>query len=264
MNTFSQNILDRITAITKNEPGTFAIAVKDPTTGFKWNAGSRPMRSASLIKVFIMVEAFEQMKAGQLSAETLLSFTESDRVAGSGLLQELPAGTSRTLLELIELMITESDNIATNLLIDRIGMSAINLRIQALGCTDAVLQRRMMDFAAASAGRENLTSVSDMARVLSLLHTADCVNPESDLAMCAILGRQTDRCKIPLFLPSDALCQHKTGELPGAEHDAGIVNTSKGSYILAIMGDNLQTSEQGCHAVARLSRVVYDWYWDFR
>jgi beta-lactamase class A len=260
MNADFSDLPTRIATVVEKETGVFAVAVKDPRTGFHWSRNAFPMRSASLIKLFIMVEAFEQMKTAQLLSDTVLSFTESDRVAGSGLLQELPAGTSRTVLELVELMITESDNIATNLLIDLLGMSAINARIRALGCTDTILRRRMMDFAAAAAGRENTTSVTDVVHVLSLLHDARCVNPEADSAMRAILGRQTDRCKIPFLLPTAVTCQNKTGELPGAEHDAGIVLTPQGSYILAIMSDDLADSEQGCQAVAHISRSVYDWY----
>ena len=260
MNADSFVLSTRIVKVLEKETGIFAVALKDPRTGFHWSLNACPMRSASLIKLFIMVEAFEQMKTAQLLSDTVLSFTESDRVAGSGLLQELPAGTSHTVWELVELMITESDNIATNLLIDRLSMSAINARIRSLGCNDTVLRRRMMDFAAAAAGRENTTSVTDVVHVLSLLHDGRCVNLEADSAMRAILGRQTDRCKIPFLLPAVTVCQNKTGELPGAEHDAGIVLTPQGSYILAIMSDALADSEQGCRAVALISRSIYDWY----
>lgn len=251
-------IAQKVRQVIANEPGYFAIAVIDLASGQKWIHGSRPMRSASLIKLFIMVEAFGQISAGQLGPAGNLSFSESERVGGAGLLQELPAGTSRTVLELIELMITESDNIATNLLIDRLGMDRINARIKALGCPDSILRRKMMDFAAAATGVENLTSVMDVATVLAALHQGLCLDPVSDRQMCAILERQTDRCKIPLLLPPNTICRHKTGELPGAEHDAGIVSTSDCTYVVAIMSDNLPDQTSGCQAIAEISRTVYD------
>ena len=256
----SQNIAKLLSSVTRNEPGTFAIAINNPFTGFDWNTGSGPMRSASLIKLFIMVEAFEQIKSNRLDPATTMAFTERDLVAGAGILQELPVGTFRTVLELIELMITESDNIATNLSIDRLGMATINSRIQSLGCTDTILRRRMMDFDAAKAGRENITSVTDIIRLLTRLYYTNCVSLDADTAMCAILGRQTDRCKIPLLLPTSASCQHKTGELPGAEHDAGIIRTPKGAYIIAIMSDDLPDPEHGRQIIAQLSRIIYDWH----
>lgn len=247
-----------VARLLRDEPGFFAIAVHDLHTNQLWQFHSQPMRSASLIKLFIMAEAFGQIEAGQLNPSDRLVFAESDRVGGAGLLQELPAGTDRTVLELIELMITESDNIATNLLIDRLGMDKINARIRALDCQDSILRRKMMDFAAAAAGLENLTSVMDVATVLAALHRGCCLDFTSDRQMCEILGRQTDRCKIPLLLPTDTVCKHKTGELPGAEHDAGIVIAPGCAYVVAIMSDNLPDSARGCQTIAEISRTVYD------
>ena len=262
MDSISANRLDAISQkvrqILVSEAGIFSLSVIDLASGQKWDHGSMPMRSASLIKIFIMVEAFGQISAGQLGTVEMLSFTEKERVGGAGLLQELPAGTTRTVLELVELMITESDNIATNLLIERLGMDRINARIQALECPESVLRRRMMDFDAAAAGLENLTSVIDVARVLAALHQGCCLDPASDRQMCDILERQTDRCKIPLLLPPDTICRHKTGELPGAEHDAGIILAADSCYVLAIMCDNLPDPAKGCQTIAELSRAVYD------
>jgi beta-lactamase class A len=157
-------------------------------------------------------------------------------------------------------MITESDNIATNLLLDRIGMDSVNHRIQRLGFTDTVLRRRMMDFGAAASGRENLTSVMDIACLLDRIHRTCCINKSADSAMSRILARQTDRCKIPLLLPPGIVCQHKTGELPGAEHDAGIIFSPSGPYVLSVMSDGLTDPERGRRIVATLSRNVYDWF----
>ena len=262
MDSISANRLDAISQkvrqILVSEAGVFAFSAIDLASGQKWAHGSMPMRSASLIKIFIMVEAFGQINAGELGAVETLSFAEEERIAGAGVLQNLPAGTARTVMKLVELMITESDNIATNLLIERLGMDRINSRIDALGCHDSVLRRRMMDFAAAAAGLENLTSVTDVATVLAALHRGCCLDPASDRQMCEILERQTDRCKIPLLLPPDIICRHKTGELPGAEHDAGIVIAPGCAYVVAIMSDNLPDSAKGCQTIARLSRAVYD------
>ena len=250
----------QITALTENEPGIFAVTVIDLQSSKELNINSRPMRSASLIKLFIMAEAFARMAAGSLLPSENISFTESDIVGGAGLLQQLPAGTSRTVLELIELMITESDNIATNLLIERFGAEAINSRIQKMGCSHTCLRRHMMDFAAAAAGRENLTSVTDTARAMATIYHNHCIGAAADQTMREILERQTDRCKIPLYLPNGTVCQHKTGELPGAEHDAGIIYNPSGAYVLAIMSDELPDPEHGRHVVARLSKVIYDFF----
>ena len=254
------DLTEIIATIVHAEPGTFSVAVIELSTGRDWVFGSKPMRAASLIKLFIMVEIFEKINAGQLNPEETVNFSESDRVDGAGILRHFPAGTARTILELTDLMITESDNIATNLLIDRIGMGSANSHIQRLGCTDTVLRRRMMDFDAAASGRENHTSVADIARLLDHIHRTCCIDATADAAMSRILERQTDRCKIPLLLPPGTVCQHKTGNLPGAEHDAGIIFSPAGPYVLSVMSDGLPDTERGCHVVAKLSRAVYDWF----
>ena len=252
------DLLAEIESITKKEPGTFSVAVIDLSAGQETLFNPQPLRSASLIKLFIMAEVFAQIKAGRLSPKQRLCFHESDRVGGAGTLQYLPAGASRSVMELTEVMITESDNIATNLLINLLGEEAINNRIRKLGAPDTLLRRRMMDFAAAAVGRENLTSAADVARFLQKLHRGCCIDAGADRAMREILGRQTDRCKIPLQLPPGILCQNKTGELPGAEHDAGIIYSPTGPYVLAIMSDDLPDHERGCQTIAALSRSIYD------
>lgn len=242
------------------EPGQFSAAVEDLASGRRWLLNSQPMRSASLIKIFIMAEAFRRAELNQLDLSETLTVNAEDRVGGAGSLEHAPPGTVRTLRELVELMIIESDNTATNLLIDRLGMDSVNALIGRLGCRDTVLRRKMMDFAAAAAGRENYTSPSEIVATLAGLYRRQCVSPAADEAMVAILLRQEDRCKIPRLLPAGVAVACKSGELEGAEHDAGIVFGARRHYCLAVMSDGLADAERGRAAVARLSQAVYD-YW---
>jgi beta-lactamase class A len=246
--------------IIAGEPGVFSAAVEDPVSGRRWLVNPRRLRSASLIKIFIMAEAFRLAAGGELDLDARLTVRAEDRVGGAGALEHAAPGTIKSLRELIEVMIVESDNTATNLIIDRLGMDAINTMIGRLGCRDTVLRRKMMDFAAAEAGRENFTSPADVTAVLSRLYRRECVTPEADEAMVAILLRQEDRCKIPLHLPAGVAVACKSGELEGAEHDAGIVYGSRRHYCLAVMSDELPDAERGRAAIARLARAVYD-YW---
>lgn len=260
MYTERPSLLSGIESAVRNEPGDFSVAVINLVSGQELLFRSRPMRSASLIKLFIMAEVFARFQTGDLSPSQAVPFLESDRVDGGGLLQDLPAGTFYTIRYLTEIMITESDNIATNLLIQLLGEAAVNRRTSLLGASDTVLRRRMMDFAAAAAGQENLTSVSDVSRLLQKLYRGECVDSQADRAMLKILGHQTDRCKIPFLLPPGTLCQNKTGELPGAEHDAGVIYGPSGPYALTIMSDNLPDSGRGCQFIAVLSKVIYDYF----
>lgn len=207
-----------------------------------------------------MAQIFEEKEQGRLLFSDTLAFQETDIVSGAGVLQHKSTGESHTIAELVELMITESDNIATNLLINRIGMETINNCAARFGCSNTVLQRHMMDFVAAAEGRENTTSTTDVASLLLRMHKRACIDAIADSSMCDILKRQTDRCKIPLLLPAGTICRNKTGELPGAEHDAGIVTCPSGTYIVAIMSDELPDPKAGRRTVAAISKVVFDWY----
>lgn len=245
-------------AAVAGEPGVYAAAAAEPASGRRWLLNPQPLRAASLIKIFVMAEAFRRAEAGGLDLEEVVTVPEAAKVGGAGSLQHAPPGTARTWRQLIELMIVESDNTATNLLLRRLGMDSVNALAAALGCRETVLRREMMDFAAAAAGRENYTSPADVALALTALYRGAWVSPAADAAMVNILLRQEDREKLPRLLPAAARVACKSGELEGAEHDAGIVYGEGRDYVLAVMGDGLPDAARGKEVIARLSRTVYD------
>ena len=130
---------------------------------------SRPMRSASMIKVFILGKAMADVEKGALSLDEPIILHDRDKVGGAGVIAGWADGTAIPISQLLRLMITESDNTATNLMIDRLGMDAINEYMQAKGYKDSKLARKMMDTAAAAAGRENMTSVNDLGTYFTRL-----------------------------------------------------------------------------------------------
>ena len=130
----------------------------------------RCMPSASLIKIPIMIQAFRQAGSGRLSFDTILPLQHP---VDGGSFGEKPEGTPVAVRELVQHMIVESDNTCTNMLIDLLGMEAINEEISRQGMMQTILQRKMMDFDAAKAGRENKTTPSDMGHnpvLLGLRH----------------------------------------------------------------------------------------------
>lgn len=245
-------------AAVAGEPGTYSAAAVELASGRSWLLNPQRLRSASLIKLFILAEAFRRAGRGELALEETVAVPEEAKVGGAGALETSPPGTVRTWRQLLEAMIVESDNTATNLAIDRLGMASVNALASALGCGDTVLRRKMMDFAAADEGRENYTTPADVAAMLARLYRGECVEPEADAAMVAILLRQEDLCKLPLLLPAPAKVACKSGELDGAEHDAGIIYGERCDYVLAVMSDGLPDEEHGREVIARLSRTVYD------
>lgn len=221
-----------------NDGTEYAVYLAYPTKSseaFIYN--SKPMRSASMIKVFIMAAVMDKAKNGEIDIDETLILRGSDKVGGAGILAGYASGTELTLREVMELMITHSDNTATNMVIDRIGMSTINAYIQREGYGDTVLRRKMMDFDAVAAGRENFSSVRDLGTFFNRLYNYECVSEQYDKIMLDFLVKQTDTDCFPSALP-DKQIAHKTGALDGLYDDGGIIYSDAGDAVLVIMTEN--------------------------
>lgn len=235
------------------EAGPCQVYFTDLTTNQSIYLGSSTLPSASMIKVFILAKAYEDLQAGSLSRKETFTLTPENVVGGAGVLQGRPYGTKVPLQEVLDLMITESDNTAANLLIDRLGMDRINTYMQNHGYSHSVLRRKMMDTEAMGEGRENLTSTRDIALLFKRLYRGKCVGPVQDREMLAIYKRQTDNDSIPGDLPQGTVVAHKTGEVSDVRHDGGIVYTPKGAYVLVIFTRNYTPYE----TMAGLSERIY-------
>jgi len=218
---------------------------------------SHKMPSASLIKIPIMIEAFHQKKQGLLDFDEPVTIRHSLTVEG-GSVYNLADGTVLTIGQLVELMIVQSDNSATNILIDKLKMSSVNAMIKKMGCPDTVLQRKMMDFEAVKQGRQNYTTVTDMAKILEKLYSLQCLDPESDKSMLEILQRQEDNTIIPAQLPHHIKIAHKTGQLDGMNYDCGIIYGQSNNYILCIMAEKVKNEPQAFYDMSSISLAIYD------
>ena len=241
----------------KSTPGIFSISLQLANHEHSIHINPCRLPSASLIKVFIMAEAFRQASSGRINPSESALITADVQVGGAGPLEFANQGLAVKLNELIELMIVESDNTATNILIKILGKDSINKFAHSQGCYDTFLGRKMMDFSAREAGIDNFTSPADMNVLLQRIYANHCLGPDSDRIMLKILQGQTDKSKFPLLLPQNVPLAHKTGELDGIEHDSGIFLTNP-PYILTIMTCDLPNEEQGRKTIAELSRMIYD------
>ena len=149
-----------------------------------------------------------------------------------------------------------SDNTATNLMIDRLGMARVNRYLKEHGYKDSTLRSKMMDFDAAKKGAENMTTVRDVGLLFKRLFQGKCVSKDLDAQMLAIYKAQVDTDMLPDKLPKGTVVAHKTGEVRALRHDGGIVYTANGDYVLVVF-----TRDYTPYAsVADLSRRVYDGY----
>lgn len=197
--------------------------------------GSGQMKSASVIKLFIMEYAYSLMAEGAITPETTIN--------------------GRPLSSLIESMITVSDNTATNILIDHFTMTELNSYFADCGYTDTVLSRRMLDTAAASQGLENYTSAKDVMAFLDKLYYNKEIYPYND--MLAVMKRQQIATKLRRDMPSDIEIASKTGELSDTENDVAIVFTPKGDFAIVCLTGGGSSSEAK-NAMATACRKIYD------
>lgn len=241
-----------------NMEGHFSIILKDLQKGRLLYArdADRVVPSASVIKVLILAEAFRQVMSGRLNLYQKLCVSDEDRVEFS-LISEMDMNLY-SLNDLLILMMTISDNTATNVLIDLLGMDNINDMAVGIGLKDTALKRKMMDFEAAKAGRQNVTSPQDMLCLFEKLYHEEILTPEYCRRMLNIMSIMIEKDLMTRYLPSDIRVAHKTGELDNLNHDIGIVFLENKTYLLGIFATDLQDNIVGREHIARLSRVIYD------
>lgn len=189
-------------------------------------------KSASLIKTPIMLCALEEVEKGLLTLDTKIPVQPLNCVG-----DEAPVirnGSDVPLSVLLEYMITDSNNSATNVLIDTLGMEKVNAFSRRIGLHDTLLRRHMLDYEAARQGRENRTSARDMLRLYTLLHKGEALTPFMCKTALPILLRQHDK-ELLMFSDPARKAAHKTGGLSDIAHDAGILYGENRTLIFAVL-----------------------------
>ena len=215
-----------------------------------------PRTSASMIKLAILATLFDAADSRTLSLDETVTTTSADMVGGTGSIQSMGAGSTFTLEELAGYMISDSDNTATNLLIDRLGMDAVNTEADKIGLDQTVLERKMMDEDAMAAGQENYTSAEDVATVLRLVAEGRLINQQySDMAKGYLLA-QSDVDGLLDGVPEGVDVAHKTGTLTNVEHDGGIVYADE-PYVIVVMTEGVPNDE-ATTLIGDVSAAVYE------
>lgn len=213
--------------------------------------------SASLVKLPILVELYRRAEAGELKLTEEMVLEARFRVEGSGILKNQPGGTRWSLEKLARLMVAESDNIATDMLLERLGLDTLTPAMRKLGLQDTTVERTIFDFGAIDAGRDNRTSAADTALLLEKLGKGELPGSQ---AMLAILETTRRRDMLPARLPQGVKVAHKTGELTGVLHDAGLITTPEGRYVLVLLAQGFPDREEMLKFWAGFSGGVYRAY----
>lgn len=240
------SLQDRLEPLILQLPGKAGIVVARDLGNplFLWRE-KEIFPAASLIKLFILWELFRRHDIGDLDLEQRVTLQAQDKVAGFGVLKELGDGLQPRLKDLAILMIILSDNVATNILLKLLGMSAVNEVARNLGAEGSILSRCMMDAAAKARGLENFTTPMDITRFLQGCLTSTALSAASRAEIVRILGCQQCNNKLPTGLPLGTMFAHKTGDLTGIEHDAGILYTPSGPVIVTVLTRDLADNAIG-------------------
>ena len=224
-----------------------------------WNP-ERIFPQGSTIKILILIELFRQAEAGEIDLKASYLVRDVDKVGGAGILKELGHESVRlTVRDLAVLMMVLSDNTASNLLIDLVGLERINQTVQDLGFQHTRLTRRFQDYYALHTGLDNTSTPREMVRLLSRLYHHELVDPTTTSGILDLMQRPKPG-EIRQLLPEELVIAHKPGGLNGGVSDAGIVYQPDSPYVIALMTNFLHDTDQGREVLAQASWLVWRYF----
>jgi beta-lactamase class A len=243
--------------------GTAGVVIKDLDSGREivFNQHAR-MPAASLVKIPIMLSCFYAAQERKITLNDTIKLNSAEKVSGSRVLGDSPAGSLFTVEKLLYPMIAESDNAAANLLINFLGFENLNSYFKKIGLKDTNLARKMMDFKARREGEENYTTAKDMAYLLEALYRNKFLNPEVSQKCLGILGQQKINDRIPRKLPRDGtFIAHKTGLERHICHDVGIVYTDKGNFLICVLVKHQDRfAKASKRLISDIALLTYNYY----
>ncbi len=267
----SQTLDERISAALADFKGKVWIYAKNLDTQKTFSLrGDERVRTASTIKVAVMVEAFARVAEGRAKWSDGLVLTKEKKVGGSGILGEFDDGLRLTLRDAVNLMITLSDNTATNLVIDALTADAVNARMQSLGLQDTRLMRRVFGGGDSEEGKrpENKrfglgrTSPREMVLLLEKLERGEVVSAEASKQMIELMKRERGQEAVGRSLWRVPKAT-KSGALDALRSNVGVVYSPRGRIAVAITCDDMPevvwtVDNPALLLMSRLSEILID------
>jgi beta-lactamase class A len=250
-------------------PGVAGLSVRNLRTGEAVSIrGGETFPSASLIKTAVLVTLLDEVRKGSVGLDERVTMIRRDRVPGSGILFSLDGGLQPTVGDLARMMISLSDNTATNLLLDKLNIRTVWAKMDSLGLPHTRIHSkvylRVASVAPDSSVKYGLgvTTPDEMVRLFALLDAGRAVSPALDSLALAIFRDNQDYTKLTRWLPENTVVAHKTGEVDAARNDCGIVYGPDAPVAICVMTrENRDTSyavDNPAHLlIARISREVF-------
>ncbi len=245
-----------LSTMSMHAPGNVGIMVEDLATGLSSSVNAdAQMPAASTIKIPVMVEVFKCLQHGDFDLNRIVTLQQSDRDWGWGDLADARRGARYTVSKLLSLMITESDNTATNMLIRLVGRRAINREMADLGLTQTALHDYIRSDGPIRYALRS--SAYDMIKLMTAMAHYQLIDEWSSREMIAIMSGQHHNGLIPVPIPAGTTIAHKTGELHDTLDDVGVVYLDNEPYAIAVMTTNLSTLDAGYEFIHGVSRIAY-------
>jgi len=270
---WGQTLERRLKGLIEDHDGEVAVAVENLQSHERFGIRSdEVMPAASLIKFPVMVEVYRQSERGDIDLHQFLELTEQDKVPGSGILTpHFSPGSRLAIADAVRLMIAFSDNTATNLLLDKIGLGATTESMRELGFPNTRLNSKVyrretsLDPERSREFGLSSTTADEMVGLLRLLHERKLVSPKASDAMHAHLLTCDDHRKFPRFLPEGAKVAFKTGSTEAIRSAAGILETPLGPVALCVLtSENADRrwsdDNEGDLLCGRIAREVWDYF----
>lgn len=220
--------------------------------------GDKQMPSASMIKLLIMLTLLKNVEERKISLDEKIKLEKEKRVEGSGILKELSFDHLFSIRELLTLMIIISDNFATNILIEKIGMDEINNTGKIFGLKKTTLQRNMMDLDAKERGLDNYTSSDDILKILKSIYEKSFLSEDMSKLALDILLKQQERDRLQRYLKENLKIANKSGDLDNLENDGGIFFTENKNYILVILVNQAKSNILAKELIGKISLKIYN------
>jgi beta-lactamase class A len=241
----------RVEVLAASHHGSVALYAKNLTTGESISLDAkRPVQTASVIKLPLMLQAFEQVKSGKVKLSTPLVLTKDNQVGGSGILHLLDLGLQLTLKDAITLMMTLSDNTATNIVIDAVGLQPTNDMLARMGLKNTYFYKKVYKPAEGPLPPDQKrfglgkTTAEEMAKVVESIYRCDLGDRDLCLQMITIMRNQQYRDMLPRYLErKDAsedlsVIADKIGALDDVRNDVALVYTKRGPLVISIFTYN--------------------------
>lgn len=255
-----------IKSLINDSEGTWGIMIKDPLTKEQWTLNEHhQFYAASVIKLPIMAAVFKKIAKGHCTLEDEIVLQAESIVGGAGILQHMTLGKTYTIKYLITLMIIQSDNTATNILIDIAGKERIQNLLKRSNMKNSSFHHKLMIKDRNSDG-SNMITAFDVHQFLEQLFDRKLISKEASNLMIDIMKKQQISNCLPKKLPYQELnnddtapyweLAHKTGWIPGCRHDAGIFFVNNYPMIVTVLSEKVDDLQSEA-IIANIGKRVY-------